>query len=32
MAALDFGGEVGPRVFLRCTDLALPKKPEEKDG
>jgi len=26
MAALDFGGAIGTRVFLRCTDLALPSK------
>lgn len=31
MAAMDFGGAIGPRVFLRCTDLKLPEK-EKKDG
>jgi len=31
MAALDFGGTVGTRVFLRCTDMALPHdKPNHK--
>jgi hypothetical protein len=32
MAALDFGGAIGTRVFLRCTDLTLPDKPKEENG
>ena len=30
-AALDFGGAIGPRVFLRCTDLTLPSDPKKSE-
>jgi len=32
MAAMDFGGQIGPRVFLRCTDLTLPSDKKEENG
>lgn len=31
VAALDLGGNVPARVFLRCTELTLPEKPNETD-
>jgi len=30
IAAVDFGGAVGTRVFLRCTDLTLPSEKKKK--